>query len=48
MTRDQAITHGHLKLWVTRPTEFRLPMKWGPKTCFYITHMDADLWEPPQ
>lgn len=38
---------GKPKTWTTRPEEFRLPMKWGLKHCFYITHMDADLWEVP-
>lgn len=44
----RARINGRPKLWKTRPEEFRLPMKWGLKTCFYITHLDADQWELPQ
>lgn len=29
--------NGRCKTWKTRPEEFRLPVKHGLKTCFYIT-----------
>lgn len=41
----RARVNGRAKTWVTRPGAFRLPMKWGLKTCFYITERDADLWK---
>lgn len=28
--------NGACKTWVTRPDDFRLPVKYGLKTCFYI------------
>ena len=43
----RARVNGRPKLWVTRPAEFRLPMKHGLQHCFYITERDADLWELP-
>jgi hypothetical protein len=36
--------NGMLKLWKTRPTEFRLPVKYGLKECFYITEFNAGDW----
>lgn len=44
----RARVNGRAKTWVTRPEEFRLPMKHGLKNCFYITERDADLWELSQ
>jgi hypothetical protein len=41
----RARVNGRPKLWVTRPEQFRLPMKHGMKHCFYITERDAHLWE---
>ena len=41
----RARINGRPKLWATRPEEFRLPMKYGMKNCFYITERDADQWE---
>ena len=29
--------NGAIKLWKTRPDDFRLPVKHGLKDCFYIT-----------
>lgn len=37
--------NGRCKTWKTRPGEFRLPVKYGLKTCFYLTHANADEWE---
>ena len=36
--------NGACKTWKTRPTEFRLPVKWGLKHCFYITQDNAEEW----
>lgn len=36
--------NGACKTWKTRPDEFRLPVKYGLKTCFYITESNADEW----
>jgi hypothetical protein len=35
---------GSLKTWKTRPTEFRLPVKYGMYESSAITHHDAALW----
>lgn len=37
--------NGACKVWMTRPSEFRLPVKYGLKTCFYITLGNACDWE---
>jgi hypothetical protein len=36
--------NGACKTWVTRPSEFRLPVKYGLKQCFYITQDNASEW----
>lgn len=36
--------NGRCTTWKTRPTEFRLPVKFGFKTCFYITETNAHEW----
>lgn len=36
--------NGKVKLWKTRPTEFRLPVKYGLRECFYLTHRNAAEW----
>lgn len=38
--------NGKVKLWKTRPTEFRLPVKYGLRECFYITPHNAHDWTP--
>lgn len=38
--------NGKCKTWKTRPSEFRLPVKYGLKDCFYITHENANEWSP--
>lgn len=43
----RARVNGACKVWKTRPTEFRLPMKHGFKECFYIDHDNADEWYDP-
>ena len=37
--------NGKCKVWKTRPAEFRLPVKYGLKQCFYITPENAEEWE---
>lgn len=36
--------NGKLKVWKTRPDDFRLPVKYGLKQCFYITPRNAREW----
>jgi len=36
--------NGKVKLWKTRPGEFRLLVKYGLKNCFYITESNAGDW----
>ena len=40
----RARVNGRCKVWKTRPTEFRLPMKHGLRQCFYITEDNASDW----
>lgn len=35
---------GRTKRWVTRPTEFRIPVKYGMYDSFYIDHTNAHEW----
>ena len=44
-TPVRARVNGACKTWVTRPNHFRLPMKHGLRTCFYITHNNSSEWE---
>lgn len=37
--------NGACKTWVTRPSEFRLPVKHGLKNTFYITPANGMEWE---
>jgi len=36
--------NGKCKTWKTRPNDFRLPVKYGLKECFYITPENAREW----
>jgi len=36
--------NGACKTWKTRPEEFRLPVKYGLRECFYITQDNAHEW----
>ena len=36
--------NGQLKTWKTRPDDFRLPVKYGLRVCFYITPVNAADW----
>jgi hypothetical protein len=40
----RARVNGMCKTWKTRPTQFRLPVKYGMNTCFYITENNAPEW----
>ena len=44
-TALRARVNGQCKLWKTRPGEFRLPMKYGLRDCFYITEKDMEDWD---
>ena len=35
---------GKCQVWKTRPTEFKLPVKYGLYDSFYITESDAVEW----
>lgn len=37
-------TNSKCKVWKTRPDDFRLPVKYGLKDCFYITPRNAAEW----
>lgn len=37
--------NGKCKTWKTRPDDWRLPVKFGLRTCFYINPSNAFLWE---
>jgi len=37
-------SNGATKTWKTRPGEFRIPVKFGFRECFYITDKNADEW----
>ncbi len=36
--------NGRLKLWKTRPDDWRLPVKYGLKGCFYLEPRNAHEW----
>lgn len=36
--------NGKCKTWVTRPNDFRLPVKYTLRMCFYITPRNAADW----
>jgi hypothetical protein len=43
-TPTRAKRNGKTKTWVTRPQEYKIPVKYGLKTCFYITPENCDDW----
>lgn len=43
-TAVRARANGRIKLWKTRPDEWRLPVKYGLKGCFYLTPRNAKDW----
>ena len=36
--------NGKTKTWKTRPNEFKIPVKYGLRTCFYITQDNCHEW----
>ncbi len=44
-TPVRARVNGKCKTWKTRPDDFRLPVKYGLRDCFYITPENAGDWE---
>lgn len=40
--------NGMVKLWKRYPLKFRLPMKYGIRTYFYITEDNAKDWYIPE
>ena len=40
----RARVNGKVKTWKTRPEDFRVPMKYGLRDCFYITPTNAIDW----
>lgn len=45
MTPVRCRVNGKCKTWVTKPNEFRLPVKHGLKDCFYIDQNNAMDWQ---
>jgi len=43
----RARVNGACKVWKTRPADFRLPMKYGLRECFYIDQDNAHEWVVP-
>jgi len=43
-TPTRCRVNGALKLWKTRPDDFKLPVKHGLYDCFYITPDNASDW----
>ena len=37
--------NGKVKLWKTRPNDFRVPVKHGLRNCFYLTPANINDWE---
>lgn len=40
----RARVNGKCKTWKRRPQDWSLPMKYGLKQCFYITHSNCHEW----
>lgn len=40
--------NGRCQTWKTRPDDFKLPVKYGLKTCFYIDPINAHEWSIKQ
>lgn len=41
-------TNGKCQVWKTRPNDFKLPVKYGLRDCFYITPENAADWCTPE
>jgi hypothetical protein len=37
--------NGTTKTWKTRPNDFKIPVKYGLRDCFYITQDNAHEWK---
>jgi hypothetical protein len=46
-TPTRCRVNGKCQTWVRKPEAFRLPVKHGLKTCFYITELNAHEWVKP-
>lgn len=44
----RARVNGKVKVWKTFPEQFRVPMKYGLRTCFNITDLNAKDWTIPE
>ena len=40
--------NGQIKLWKTRPNDFKLPVKFAAGLTFYIEPHNADEWQLPE
>jgi hypothetical protein len=40
----RARVNGVCKTWKTRPSDYRLPVKYGLRQCFYVTPNDEKNW----
>ncbi|NJL54617.1 hypothetical protein HC928_05040 [bacterium] len=36
--------NGHSYTWKARPHEYKLPVKFGMRACFYLTHDSPERW----
>ena len=43
-TPVRARRNGKTQTWKTRPAEFKIPVKYGLKECFYITQDNCHEW----
>jgi len=43
-TQLRARRNGKTKTWKTRPNDFRIPVKYGLRDCFYITQYNCHEW----
>ena len=39
--------NGVCKIWKTRPSDFKLPVKHGLRLCFYISPSNGNEWSLP-
>ena len=44
-TPVRARRNGKTQTWKTKPDDFRIPVKYGLKTCFNIHQLNAKMWE---
>lgn len=46
-SRVRARVNGKVKTWKTKPNDFRIPMKYGFNSCFYIGNKEYSGWANP-